>query len=78
MNIARYFLKILIRINQKRLISSLEEVAHPKMPSVVMGGIGNTEVPHELLQIRKRGFDQQMKVIRHKNIDKNIHLVNVT
>ncbi len=78
MNIARYFLKILIRINQKRLIPPLEEVSHPKMPSVVMGGIGNTEVAHELLQIAKRGLDRQVKVIRHKNIDKNMDLLSVT
>jgi hypothetical protein len=77
MNIARYFLKILIRINQKRLIPSLEKVSRPKMPAIIMGGIRNTEVPHELLQIGKRSFHQQVEVIRHKNISKNIHLVNV-
>jgi hypothetical protein len=45
------FLKIFIRIHQKRLVTPLVKMACPVMLPVIIGSIGNIEMPHEFLKI---------------------------
>jgi hypothetical protein len=51
MYISRYFLQILIGINQKRFITPLVKVASPVMLPVIIGSIRNVEMSHEFLKI---------------------------
>ena len=43
-------------------------MADPAVPAVVIAGIGNIELPHELRQVGLGGLDSQMKMVAHKHI----------
>ena len=38
-------------------------MADPAVPAVVIAGIGNIELPHELRQVGLGGLDNQMKML---------------
>ena len=45
--------------------------------AVVVGGVGDVEVAHELLEIGERGLDEQMKVVLHQDVGRNRYLINI-
>jgi hypothetical protein len=56
-NIPGDFLKILIRIDQKRFVTPLVKMACPAMDPVVIRSIGDIEMSHEFLKVSQRGFN---------------------
>jgi len=47
-DVAGYLQKIVVSINQERLISALIKMTHPAMPSIKGGRIRDIEMAHEL------------------------------
>jgi hypothetical protein len=43
-------------------------MADPAVPAVVVAGIGNIELPHELRQVGPGRLDNQMKMVAHQHI----------
>ena len=54
--------------HQDALVSPLKKMACPLVPPVVMRGICDVEMPHELTQVSERGLEKEMEVIVHEHI----------
>ena len=77
MDVAGDFLQIIVLINQEGVVATLVKMARATMPPIEPGGVGDIEVPHELLEIAPWGFHQEMKVVAHQDVGENLGLVDV-
>ena len=69
--------KILIFINKNAFISSLVQVSDPIMPSIVITGISDIELAHEFGKVPKRCFDQEVKMVVHKDIRVEFNSIDI-
>jgi hypothetical protein len=51
MNISRNFLKIMIGIDEKRLVAALVEMTRFLVTTIIIGGVRDIEVTHKFLKI---------------------------
>jgi hypothetical protein len=56
-NIPGYLLQIAICIHQERFVTPLVKMPCPIVLPVVIRGIGDVKMAHELLEVPQRGFD---------------------
>jgi hypothetical protein len=75
--IAGYLKKITVCIDKKRLIPPLVEMAGSVMSLVEIGGIGDTEMAHEFLEIRPRGLYDEMKVSGHEDEGEQLYAIDI-
>ncbi len=68
MNIAGYFQEIIIRVDQKSLISTLIQVSGTSVFAIERPGIADIEMTHEFRKIAFRRANQKMKVVRHQSV----------
>jgi len=69
--------KIFIFINENAFVPALVEMASPIVPPVVIAGIGDVEMAHELGQVAFGGFYEQVEVVGHKDIAVKLYAVNI-
>ena len=48
--------------------SSLVQMSDPAVPAVVVAGIGNVELPHELRQVGFGSLDNRVKMVAHQYV----------
>jgi hypothetical protein len=68
MHIARNLKEVVIRVDQKGLVSPLIEMSHTLMPFVEGRGVGDIEVSHEFGKVSIRRGYQQVEMVGHAGI----------
>jgi hypothetical protein len=76
-NVSRKNGKILVFINENAFVSALVKMAGPIVPPVVITGIGDIEMAHELGEVAFGGFNEQVEVVRHEDVAVKLYAVNV-
>jgi hypothetical protein len=78
MDVAGDFLQIIVRIDQEGMVAALVKMTRAVVTPVEVGRIGDVEVPHEFLEIAPGGLHQQVKVVVHQNVGKDLRLIDVS
>ncbi len=69
--------KVAVFFHQKAFVSALVEMADPFVLSIIITGVGDVEVPHELAQIAQAGFKQEVEMVCHENVAIQFDAVDV-
>ena len=77
MNVTGHLQKVVVRINQKSLVSPLVQMAYPVVPLIEKGGVGYVEMAHKLGKVAVRSGQQEVKMVGHQNIGEDRHIVRV-
>ena len=66
MHVARQLQHIGVRLDQDGLVSPLEQMACPLPLDVEIRRVGPIDMPHDLRQVARRCFQQQMIMVAHQ------------
>jgi hypothetical protein len=58
-------------------VAALVEMADPIVSPVVVTGIGDVEMAHELGEVAFGGFDEQVEVVGHQDIAVKLYTVDI-
>jgi len=59
-------LVLLVRLDHLRPVAAAEDVILPLVALVEGPGVATVQVPHSLVEVRQRGFDEQVIVVTHQ------------
>ena len=76
MQVAGHLQKVAVCIYEKSLIPPLVEMTGSPVSFVEVDGIGDAEVAHEFLKVCARGFDDEMKMVGHKDEGEQMDLID--
>jgi hypothetical protein len=77
MKVSGHLQEIAIDINEEGLVPSLIEMTGPVMRLIVIACVGYIEMPHEVLKIRLRSFDDDMEMVGYKDKSKEMDLIDL-
>ena len=69
--------KVCVPLHKDALVPALVEVPHPRVPPVVITGIGNVEFAHEFSKVSQGCFDQKMEMVAHEDVAVKRHGITV-
>ena len=76
MDVPRDFLEIIVRVDQEGMVAALVKMTGALVAPIVPGRVADVEMPHELLEIPQGCLHQQVKVVTHQDVGKNLRLVD--